>query len=54
MIALKQLCTECREDKLTVRPTAKFICNDCKANLQDNTWRQLQTINNGNVVERGL
>lgn len=54
MIALKQLCTQCREDKLTVRPMAKFICNECKANLQVNTWRQLQTINNGNVVERGL
>ena len=54
MIALKQYCNQCRENKLTIRLMAKFICDECKANLEVNTWRQLQTINNGNIVERGL
>ena len=51
---LKQLCKTCNKEKHTLRLRASFICDDCKANLQVNTWRQLQTINNGNVVERGL
>lgn len=51
---LKQLCNTCHKEKHTLRLRASFICDDCKANLQVNTWRQLQTINNGNVVERGF
>jgi hypothetical protein len=50
----KQLCNTCNTMKHTLKLRARFICDDCKANLQINKWRQLQTINNGNVVERGL
>lgn len=52
MIALKQTCTQCRDDKLTLRPRAKFVCNDCKQSLHDKQWRELQKINNGNIEER--
>ena len=52
MIASKQICTQCREDKLTLTLRAKFICNDCKESLHDKQWGDLQKINNGNIVER--
>jgi hypothetical protein len=52
MIALNQMCTQCRENKLTLTLRAKFICNDCKESLHDKQWRDFQKINNGYVVER--
>jgi ribosomal protein L37AE/L43A len=52
MIALNQICTQCRENKLTLTKRARFICNECKESIHKNQWRDLQTINNGYVVER--
>lgn len=52
MIALNQMCTQCRENKLTLTKRARFICNECKESIHKNQWRDLQTINNGYVVER--
>ncbi len=52
MIAYNQMCTQCKEDKLTLSKRARFICNDCKESLHHNQWRDLQKINNGNIMER--
>jgi hypothetical protein len=47
-----QTCTQCKEDKPTIRKKKRFVCQDCHAQIGV-AWNKLIQINNGNIREGG-
>ena len=48
-----QTCTQCMEDKPTIRKKKRFVCQDCHAQIRGEAWDKLLQINNGNIREGG-